>query len=244
MRRARRMVCRGAEPDVPAVVCPVAVEGIGHRGTEAEHGKHRAHRECDLHRRGKARRLRRPAPRRPICAARGRNSRWRSARSSRPSPPIDPLVAWSASRTVMRVPRRIAGSAASTGPSRPSATLAASTGTSTPRPGSMAKNSLPKNRTSAFASASPSATPASVPSAPSMSAVRTYTAVICRRLAPIAFIVAISPVCSPTSAVIVLATRTSAESSARIAMMSNSCEKSSSSCSPGHSPGPAPPAAR
>ena len=60
----------------------------------------------------------------------------------------------------------------------------------------------------------PSAIPATVPTAPSSIAVLTYTAAICRRRPPIAFIAPISPVCSATSVVIVLAISTSAESSA------------------------------
>jgi hypothetical protein len=82
------------------------------------------------------RRLRRATERRPICTLRGRNDTRRSSASSRPWPPTAEPVAWSASRTGSRAARRIAGSAASGGPTTPTSRLATSTGTTTWKPAS------------------------------------------------------------------------------------------------------------
>ena len=119
------------------------------------------------------RRLRRPTLRTPIWAVRGRKPMRCSRASTRSAPPavIDPVVS-SASRTGTRTPRRIAGSAASGGPRRPSRRLAATIGRSTPKPPLIAKNVEPKKFTSTFARASPSTMPTTEPIAPRSRAVR------------------------------------------------------------------------
>ena len=71
------------------------------------------------------------------------------------------------------------------------------------------------------------------PSAPNSSVVRRYSRRMSRRRAPIAFIAAISPVCSPISVDIVLDTSTSAVSSASSVMIVNMPPSFSNSDLPG-----------
>ena len=156
------------------------------------------------------RRRRRVTLRRPIWAVRGRKRARRSSRSSPPSGPVALPVACSVSASGSRAARRTAGSAASGGPITPSAMLATSTGTSTLNGALIAYSEEAKYEVSAHESRIPSTAPAIAPSAPSSMAVRRYTRRICLRPAPIAFIVAISGVCSLTSVLIVLDSSTSA----------------------------------
>jgi hypothetical protein len=156
------------------------------------------------------RRRRRVTPRRPICVVRGRKRARRSTRSRLRSGPVALPAACSVSASGRPAARRIAGSAASGGPITPSAMLAMSTGRSTLKVALIANSEEAKYDVSAHESRIPSTAPAIAPSAPSSAAVRMYTRRICSRPAPIAFIVAISGVCSPISVVIVLESSTSA----------------------------------
>ena len=78
-----------------------------------------AHRERDLRDGREAAPPRRVTLRTPICAVRGRNASRRSARSSTACPPCNAGTSSRPSRTGMREPRRIAGSAASGGATSP-----------------------------------------------------------------------------------------------------------------------------
>ncbi len=71
------------------------------------------------------------------------------------TPPSSAGTSSSASRTGTRVPRRIAGSAMSGGPTIPSTRLRRRTGALTDQPGEMAKKVDPKNRTIRFAITTP-----------------------------------------------------------------------------------------
>jgi hypothetical protein len=92
--------------------------------------------------------------------------------------------------------------------------LAISTGRSTLNGAVIANNEEAKYAVRPQESRIPTAAPVIAPSAPRSVAVRRYTFRICFRPAPIAFIVAISGVCSPIIVVIVLDSSTSAPTSA------------------------------
>ena len=185
----------------------------------------------------RVRRLRRPTLRRPICIVRGRKRTRRRSRSPASWLPTAEPVDSSASRRSTRVPRRIAGSAARAGPSTPIRAATATTVRSTPKPTSIAKKVEPKKEASRFESRMPSAIPTSVPMAPSRSAVLRYTSATCRRRAPTARMIPISPVCSETSVVMVLEIKTSAERSASSVITPKKSTNRSESSLPGQSPG-------